>query len=216
MAQKLYDFDRTSNYTDANILAAMSKKNSSVQLKQVVPLETLFEKRLPLWKRTMDLGGAFIGIIIVSPIMLATVIAIKATSKGPIVFKQKRAGINNVLFIMYKFRSMKKDTPDIATHLLENPTKYLLNIGGLLRKFSLDEFPNLINILKGDMGFVGPRPALYNQNDLMQLRINDGIEKLLPGLTGWAQINGRDELSLEEKVVFFGDAIRWIKVRDRG
>jgi len=97
---------------------------------------------------------------------------------------------------------MKKETPDVATHLLKNPEHYLLKVGHILRKLSLDELPNLINIIKGDMGFVGPRPALYNQDDLMQLRINAGVDKLLPGLTGWAQINGRDELSLKDKVAF--------------
>jgi len=95
---------------------------------------------------------------------------------------------------------MKKNTPNVATHLLQNPEQYLLKIGGLLRKSSLDELPNLINIIKGDMGFVGPRPALYNQDDLMTLRIAVGVEKLKPGITGWAQINGRDEISLEDKV----------------
>jgi O-antigen biosynthesis protein WbqP len=118
----------------------------------------------------------------------------------PIFFKQKRVGINYTFFNIYKFRSMKKNTPNVATHLLENPVQYLLKIGGLLRKLSLDELPNLINIIKGEMVFVGPRPALYNQDDLMELRIKAGVDKLTPGITGWAQINGRDEISLEEKV----------------
>lgn len=97
---------------------------------------------------------------------------------------------------------MKKNTPNVATHLLENPSQYLLKLGGLIRKLSLDELPNLINILKGEMVFVGPRPALYNQDDLMQLRVRAGVDKLKPGLTGWAQVNGRDEIDLEEKVAF--------------
>lgn len=97
---------------------------------------------------------------------------------------------------------MKKNTPNVATHLLENPSQYLLKLGGLIRKLSLDELPNLINILKGEMVFVGPRPALYNQDDLMQLRVRAGVDKLKPGLTGWAQVNGRDEIALEEKVAF--------------
>jgi O-antigen biosynthesis protein WbqP len=108
----------------------------------------------------------------------------------PIFFKQKRVGINYSFFYIYKFRSMKKDTPNVATHLLNNPEKYLLKIGGTLRKFSLDELPNLINIIKGEMVFVGPRPALYNQDDLMTLRLASGVDKLKPGITGWAQING--------------------------
>jgi O-antigen biosynthesis protein WbqP len=118
----------------------------------------------------------------------------------PIFFKQKRVGINYSFFYIYKFRSMKKDTPNVATHLLNNPEKYLLKIGGTLRKFSLDELPNLINIIKGEMVFVGPRPALYNQDDLMALRVAVGVDKLKPGITGWAQINGRDEISIEVKV----------------
>ena len=118
----------------------------------------------------------------------------------PIFFKQKRVGINYTFFNIYKFRSMKKNTPNVATHLLENPGQYLLKIGGLLRKSSLDELPNLINIIKGEMVFVGPRPALYNQDDLMTLRVANGVDKLKPGITGWAQINGRDDISIHEKV----------------
>jgi O-antigen biosynthesis protein WbqP len=118
----------------------------------------------------------------------------------PVFFKQKRVGVNYTFFEIYKFRSMKKNTPNVATHLLENPLQYLLKIGGLLRKLSLDELPNLINIVKGEMVFVGPRPALYNQDDLMELRVKANVDQLQPGLTGWAQVNGRDELSLVTKV----------------
>jgi O-antigen biosynthesis protein WbqP len=118
----------------------------------------------------------------------------------PIFFTQKRVGINYSFFNIYKFRSMKKNTPNVATHLLENPEQYLLKIGKFIRKTSLDELPNLINIIKGEMVFVGPRPALFNQNDLMALRVASGVDKLKPGITGWAQINGRDEISIEEKV----------------
>lgn len=143
---------------------------------------------------------AVILLLVLSPIFLIVTIAIFLEDGLPFLFKQKRVGINYTFFTMYKFRSMKKNTPDVATHLLKNPEQYLLKFGHILRKLSLDELPNLINILKGDMGFVGPRPALYNQDDLMQLRINAGVDKLLPGLTGWAQINGRDELSLLDKV----------------
>lgn len=120
----------------------------------------------------------------------------------PVFFKQQRVGVNYSFFQIYKFRSMKKNTPNLATHLLENPSQYVLKIGGLIRKLSLDELPNLINIAKGEMGFVGPRPALYNQDDLMQLRIKAGVDQLQPGLTGWAQVNGRDEIAMEEKVAF--------------
>ena len=110
--------------------------------------------------------------------------------------------VNYSFFNIYKFRSMKKNTPNVATHLLENPEQYVLKIGRLLRKLSLDELPNLINIVKGEMVFVGPRPALYNQDDLMALRVAAGVHKLKPGITGWAQINVRDELSLEDKVAY--------------
>jgi O-antigen biosynthesis protein WbqP len=120
----------------------------------------------------------------------------------PVFFKQNRVGINYSFFNIYKFRSMKKNTPNVATHLLTNPEQYVLKIGALLRKLSLDELPNLINIVKGEMVFVGPRPALYNQDDLMELRVAAGVDKLKPGITGWAQINGRDELSLEDKVAY--------------
>ena len=118
----------------------------------------------------------------------------------PVFFKQKRIGVNYSFFFIYKFRSMKKNTPNVATHLLTNPDQYLLKIGLILRKLSLDELPNLINIIEGQMLFVGPRPALYNQDDLMALRVATGVDKLKPGITGWAQINGRDEISIAEKV----------------
>ncbi len=143
---------------------------------------------------------ALILLIILSPLFLLVAISIFIQDGMPIFFKQKRVGINYSFFHIYKFRSMKKNTPNVATHLLENPGQYLLKIGGLLRKLSLDELPNLINIIKGEMVFVGPRPALYNQDDLMALRVAAGVDKLKPGITGWAQINGRDEISIEEKV----------------
>ncbi len=143
---------------------------------------------------------ALIVLIILSPIFLAVALAIFIEDGSPIFFKQKRVGTNYTFFNIYKFRSMKKNTPNVATHLLENPASYLLRIGGVLRKLSLDELPNLINIIKGEMVFVGPRPALYNQDDLMALRVKAGVDKLKPGITGWAQINGRDEISIEAKV----------------
>jgi O-antigen biosynthesis protein WbqP len=143
---------------------------------------------------------ALILLIILSPLFLLVAISIFIEDGFPVFFTQKRIGINYTFFNIYKFRSMKKNTPNVATHLLENPGQYLMKIGGLLRKLSLDELPNLINIIKGEMVFVGPRPALYNQDDLMALRIMAGVDKLKPGITGWAQINGRDEISIEEKV----------------
>jgi O-antigen biosynthesis protein WbqP len=134
------------------------------------------------------------------PLFLILAISIFIEDGMPIFFKQKRVGINYSFFNIYKFRSMKKNTPNIATHLLTNPGKYLLNIGAYIRMTSLDELPNLINIVKGEMVFVGPRPALFNQNDLMTLRVATGVDKLKPGITGWAQINGRDDISIEKKV----------------
>ena len=139
-------------------------------------------------------------LIILSPVLLVVALIIFIEDGSPIFFKQKRVGINYTFFYIYKFRSMKKNTPNVATHLLENPASYLLRIGGVLRKLSLDELPNLINIIKGEMVFVGPRPALYNQDDLMTLRVATGVDKLKPGITGWAQINGRDDITIEKKV----------------
>ena len=139
-------------------------------------------------------------LVILSPIFLIVGLLIFLQDGLPVFFKQKRVGVNYTFFYIYKFRTMKKDTPNVATHLLTNPEQYLLKIGALLRKLSLDELPNLINIINGEMVFVGPRPALYNQDDLMALRAAAGVDKLIPGITGWAQVNGRDELSLEQKV----------------
>ena len=143
---------------------------------------------------------AFILIIFFSPIFIIITIAIIIEDGFPVLFNQKRVGINYSFFNIYKFRSMKKNTPNLATHLLINPDQYLLKIGKFIRKTSLDELPNLINIIKGEMVFVGPRPALFNQDDLMEFRVATGVSKLKPGITGWAQINGRDEISVAQKV----------------
>ena len=139
-------------------------------------------------------------LLVLSPIFLFVTFAILIEDGYPFFFNQKRVGINYSFFNIYKFRSMKKNTPNVATHLLINPDQYLLKIGKFIRKTSLDELPNLINIIKGEMVFVGPRPALYNQDDLMTYRLATGVSKLKPGLTGWAQINGRDEISDAQKV----------------
>ena len=139
-------------------------------------------------------------LVVLSPVFLLVGLIILLEDGVPVFFTQKRVGSHYTFFQIYKFRSMKKNTPNVATHLLYNPAQYLLKIGSLLRKLSLDELPNLINILKGEMVFVGPRPALYNQDDLMALRVAAGVDTLKPGITGWAQINGRDEISIEEKV----------------
>lgn len=143
---------------------------------------------------------ALIIFVLISPIYLFISLVIFIEDGLPIHFMQKRPGKNHVIFNFYKFRSMKKETPNVATHLLENPDQYLLKIGKFIRKLSLDELPNFINVLKGEMYLVGPRPALYNQEDLLSLREKHGIDKLKPGITGWAQVNGRDEIPISQKV----------------
>ncbi len=147
-------------------------------------------------------------LVIFSPIFLTVGLFIVIEDGFPVLFSQKRVGINYSFFNIYKFRSMKNNTPNVATHLLTNPGQYLLKIGKFIRKTSLDELPNLINIIKGEMVFVGPRPALYNQDDLMDLRVAAGVDKLKPGITGWAQINGRDEISIQDKVAFEVDYLK--------
>jgi O-antigen biosynthesis protein WbqP len=139
-------------------------------------------------------------LFVLSPLFLIVALVILIEDGFPVFFTQKRVGINYTFFNIYKFRSMKKNTPNLATHLLTNPDQYLLKIGKFIRRTSLDELPNLINIIKGEMVFVGPRPALYNQDDLMTFRVATGVSKLKPGITGWAQINGRDEISIAQKV----------------
>jgi len=151
-------------------------------------------------KRAFDLFMGVILLLSLVIIMLLIAIAIQLTSKGPSLYWSDRVGKNNKIFKMPKFRSMLTDTPAVATHLLDNPDAYLSPIGGFLRSTSLDELPQLFSVLKGDMSFVGPRPALFNQNDLITLRTEKGVDKLLPGITGWAQVNGRDELSIPDKV----------------
>lgn len=151
-------------------------------------------------KRALDLLLAFgAAIILALPIAIVT-IAVRVTSTGPILYWSDRVGKRNRIFKMPKFRSMRVDTPPVATHLLADPALYLTPIGSFLRKSSLDELPQLWSIIKGDMSFVGPRPALFNQDDLIALRTEYRVHELVPGLTGWAQINGRDELPIPEKV----------------
>ena len=153
-------------------------------------------------KRVFDLFMFLVVIFILLLPILVISFLIKLTSKGPILYWSERVGKHNNLFKMPKFRTMNLNTPSVATHLLENPSQHLTPIGPFLRKTSLDELPQLYSILFGDMSFVGPRPALFNQRDLIELRTAKGIHKLTPGLTGWAQVNGRDELSIPVKVNF--------------
>ena len=145
------------------------------------------------------LFGVLLLVLCIIP-MLLIIVFVRLSSKGPSLYWSERVGINNVIFKMPKFRSMLINAPDVATHLLDNPDSYLSPIGGFLRRTSLDELPQLFSVLKGDMSFVGPRPALFNQDDLIALRTEKGVDKLVPGITGWAQVNGRDELSILDKV----------------
>ena len=151
-------------------------------------------------KRLFDLILATILIITLLVPMLFITIAIRLTTKGPALYWSDRIGFDNSIYKMPKFRSMRIDTPEVATHLISNPEEFISPIGRFLRRTSLDELPQLFSILKGDMSFVGPRPALFNQDDLIALRSGNDLDKLIPGLTGWAQVNGRDELSIPEKV----------------
>jgi len=152
-------------------------------------------------KRSFDLILTFFLIIIFVPLIIIIWFIIFISDGRPTIYWSRRVGQNNKIFIMPKFRTMKKETPQVATHLLDGRS-YLINGGSFLRKLSLDEIPQLWSILKGDMSFVGPRPALFNQDDLIKLRTEKGVHKLVPGLTGWAQINGRDELAVPVKVQF--------------
>ena len=152
--------------------------------------------------RFFDFSMSILAIIFLSLPMLLSALLVKLTSPGPILYWSDRVGRNNSIFKMPKFRTMRIDTPAVATHLLGNPGQWLTPVGGFLRKSSLDELPQLISILTGDMSIVGPRPALFNQDDLIALRTEKGVHQLTPGLTGWAQINGRDELPIPVKVEF--------------
>lgn len=164
----------------------------------------MFEKM----KRRIDFLLSLAGIIILSPIFIALIIAIKLDSRGPILFKQKRIGLHKRPFYILKFRTMRIDTPkDTPTHLLDNPDQYITKVGKFLRKTSLDELPQIFNILAGDMSIIGPRPALWNQYDLIAERDKYAANNILPGLTGWAQINGRDELPIEVKAKLDGEYV---------
>ncbi len=153
-------------------------------------------------KRIFDLIFAMILLVVFSGPMVIIAILVKLTSKGPALYWSDRVGKNNVIFKMPKYRTMRVDTPAVATHLLTNPDQYCTAIGKFLRKFSIDELPQLFNVIRGNMSFVGPRPALFSQDDLIELRTQKGIHKLIPGITGWAQVNGRDDLPIPVKVEF--------------
>lgn len=169
-------------------------------------------------KRCIDFTMALVGLVVLSPVFLVLILAIKLDSKGPVLFKQKRVGIHKTHFMIWKFRTMRIDTPkDMPTHMLQNPEQYITRVGKFMRRTSLDELPQIVNILKGDMAVVGPRPALWNQYDLIAERDKYGANDVRPGLTGWAQINGRDELEIPVKAAFDGEYIQkmgfWLDCR---
>ena len=165
-------------------------------------------------KRVIDLTLSILGLIILFPFFIGIMLAIKLDSKGPIFFKQKRIGIHKTYFEILKFRTMKIDTPkDMPTHLLKDPDQYITRVVKFLRKTSLDELPQIINILKGEMSIVGPRPALWNQEDLIRERDKYGANDVVPGLTGWAQINGRDELEIPVKAKLDGVYVKHLSFR---
>lgn len=160
-------------------------------------------------KRVIDFLLSLIGIVVLSPVLLVLAIIIKVTSPGPVLFKQERMGKDNVRFKIFKFRSMRIDTPkDVPTHMLSNPDQYITSVGKFMRKTSLDELPQLFNILKGDMAVIGPRPSLPNQYDLNELRDKNGASSIKPGLTGLAQISGRDELEIDVKAALDGEYVK--------
>lgn len=159
-------------------------------------------------KRIFDFAVSFVGLFLLSVPILLVAIAVRMTSRGPVLYWSARVGHRNRIFKMPKFRSMRTDAPSVATHLLQNPESWLTPIGSLLRKSSLDELPQLWSILKGDMSLVGPRPALFNQHDLIAMRTEIGVHELVPGLTGWAQVNGRDELPIFDKVQLDAEYLR--------
>jgi len=151
-------------------------------------------------KRAIDVVGALAGLVLFSPVLLYLLVAIRLESPGPALHWSRRIGRDNVVFRMPKFRTMRLGAPDVATHLLADPDAWITPLGRFLRRTSLDELPQLWSVLRGDMSLVGPRPALFNQEDLVALRTAGGVHRLRPGLTGWAQVNGRDELPIPEKV----------------
>ena len=164
-------------------------------------------------KRFLDITLSFGGIVFLAVPMLIIALAIKLDSKGPVLFKQKRVGINKTHFYILKFRTMRIDTPhDAPTHELTDPTKWITKVGGILRKTSLDELPQLFNILVGQMSVIGPRPALWNQFDLIEERDKFGANDVRPGLTGWAQISGRDELEIDVKAAYDGEYVKNISL----
>lgn len=186
---------------DNKLIYNQSTNVSSVSKSKIKePIDSSFIYRFI--KRLIDIIFSLFGIIILSPVLIVVSILIKLESKGPIIFKQLRAGKNSEPFYIYKFRSMKINTPNIATKDFNNASDYITKIGKFIRKTSLDEMPQLFNILKGDMSIVGPRPVILEESELIELRQAHNVDKILPGITGWAQINGRDNIGNKEKVKY--------------
>ena len=180
---------------------------------EVEGIRKLENKPYLVVKRIIDLIFSILGSIILIPVFLIISIAIKSESKGSVFFKQKRIGKDKRVFVIYKFRTMRTDTPkDMPTHMLKNANGYITKVGNILRKTSLDELPQLINIVKGDMSIIGPRPALWNQDDLVEEREKYHANDIRPGLTGWAQVNGRDELEIPVKAKYDGEYIEKISL----
>jgi O-antigen biosynthesis protein WbqP len=174
-------------------------QNMSV-VADIVRDQTRVSYSLPPWKRGFDLIFGGVLLIFSSPLFLLCWLAVRCTSAGPALHWSERIGKDNCRFLMPKFRTMRIDTPQLATHLMRQPERYLTPVGALLRKTSLDELPQLFSVCKGDLSLVGPRPALFNQDDLVALRTHCGVHRMIPGITGWAQVNGRDDLEIPRKV----------------
>ncbi len=196
------------NLGKMNTQSAPESKSYETNKPSTIPIEPSYVACSPVSLRRSNYKRSFdflIGLLLITALcipMAVIALLIKTTSRGPVLYWSDRVGVNNTIFKMPKFRTMKIETPAVATHLLRNPKDYLAPVGQFLRKTSLDELPQLLSIVKGQVSFVGPRPALFNQEDLIALRTKKGIHKLVPGLTGWAQVNGRDDLSIPEKVEF--------------
>lgn len=189
------------NRSDIQIYETKAPSSHEIQESRVAS-----DRSISSWrrggKRLFDFLLVAVSAILFLVPMFVIALLIKLTSRGPVLYWSDRVGIDNTIFKMPKFRTMRTDTPALATHLLENPHRYITSIGKFLRKTSLDELPQLFSILKGEISFVGPRPALFNQDDLIDLRTQKGVHKISPGLTGWAQVNGRDDLPIFKKVEF--------------
>jgi len=188
----------------SELTAAIRSRSRSKSIDLYVRIDTIFfgDVCVPRSKRVFDFLLALTLMFLLSPLLVVIALLVRLTSRGPALYWSDRVGVRNKIFRMPKFRSMRMDTPQVATHLMTSPSTYLTPLGDFLRRTSIDEIPQLWSILRGDLSFVGPRPALFNQDDLIALRTQSGIHLLTPGLTGWAQVNGRDELSIPTKVEF--------------